>query len=70
MIKGSRLRSTLETTHAPVTFEHMLSGKGCARPLRDLLLPPAAILSLIFEGFWNRISDEVQEGLRDFAPTK
>jgi 5'-3' exonuclease len=52
MMEGSGLKSALETVYAPLTVNHMFTGKAFSRAMRGHMLATAAVLTLIFEKFW------------------
>jgi hypothetical protein len=65
LMEGSGLRAALETVYAPVTVNHMFSGKAIARSLRGHMFAATSVLSILLEDVWIELRDEEKDQIKE-----
>ena len=55
LMEGSGMRTALESLCAPVTVEHMMTGKVYSRAIRGHFLSISALLSVLMVKFWRNL---------------
>lgn len=70
MMEGSGLRNALENIYAPISVNHMMTGKAYARAIRGHFLTSSALLSILLEEFWDSLSKDDQDMIQSFSESE
>ena len=63
LMEGSGLRRALEAVYVLLTVGHMMTGKAYTRAVRSHMISASAVLSLLFEEFWDSLTTDEQAQL-------
>ena len=64
LMKGSGLRSALETVYATVSVRHMSSGKAYSSAICGHFLPKSALLSIMLQECWNELNTDKKNDMK------